>query len=153
MSRLTFSFTRGYVLESARAAKRNVRPLLGHRAARFVRMLLKSRLMTRTEFEMLTSEFVETHAGTSEDPAEEFGEFLVQKGALTRWQAEALGHGRYKGWFIDGYRLMERLDGNDQLVRVAAEEIETHSRVVLAIVPRCPRGAKRRYFVEEELGH
>jgi hypothetical protein len=56
-------------------------------------------------------------------------EYFISRGALTAWQCEKLRNGRYKGFFIRQFRLLNQLPG----ARYLAADRNTHQRVILEI--------------------
>jgi hypothetical protein len=129
-------------------------PLLGNRFARFARRLLASGLVPLAELETLVENFdAARNDKKNDDPLEEFGEFLVQKDALTEWQLNNLREDRYKGFFFEGrYKLIKHVGSNEKCMRYVAEDLDSQRIVVLAIEHRPLKDAKhgeRAYTVEE----
>ena len=87
------------------------------------------------------------------DSASEFASYLVSKQVITNWQAENLLKSRYKGYFLDQFKLIDLLSGGtDDFDRFLAEDQQTAKRVVLRITrPQRtkPGGAPHPYTVEE----
>jgi hypothetical protein len=86
------------------------------------------------------------------DSASEFTSYLVSKQAITKWQAEQLHQGRYKGYFLDHFKLVDLLSGGTRdFARYLAEDQRTGKQVVLRITrpQRELGGTKHQYTVEE----
>lgn len=61
---------------------------------------------------------------------------LVRTGLLTRWQADQLLHGRYKGFFVKKYKLLELLGSGGMSNVYLAEHLLMRRRVAIKVLPR-----------------
>ncbi len=61
---------------------------------------------------------------------------LVQAGLLTRWQADQLLQGRYKGFFVKKYKLLELLGSGGMSNVYLAEHLLMRRRVAIKVLPR-----------------
>ena len=68
----------------------------------------------------------------------DLGGWLVGKGFLTPWQFRMLCQGKSKGFFVDGYKLLDHLDGKPGDGHYLAERIETGRRVVMLFIGSVP---------------
>ena len=62
---------------------------------------------------------------------EAFGELLVAKQLVTPWQCARLLEGRYKGFFVDHYKLLEHLGNVGDRMRFLVENTHTHKHFIL----------------------
>ena len=73
---------------------------------KFLSMVLASRLATSEELRQAFDEFSESrNAGVD---TSDFADHLVTCGLLTRWQCDMLMRGRYKGFFLDHYMILDQ---------------------------------------------
>lgn len=117
----------------------------------FVHCLIKSGLLLPEEVENLRKQLL---SGT-EDDAVTFARKLVDRGLLTRYQANKLLNGRTWGFFLGDYRIMKRLgEGGMGKVYLARRE-KDRLRVAIKVLP--PKKALedeqalRRFYREMEL--
>ena len=61
----------------------------------------------------------------------DFRNHLVENNVLTRWQCERLLEGRYKGFFMDAFKLLRHIGHEGSCSTYAAENVQTKHRVVL----------------------
>lgn len=74
-------------------------------------------------------------AGLSGDAAAVADE-LVRVGLLTRWQADQLLRGRYKGFFVKKYKLLNLLGSGGMSNVYLAEHLLMRRRVAIKVLPR-----------------
>ncbi|MBM82242.1 MAG: hypothetical protein CMJ78_16880 [Planctomycetaceae bacterium] len=74
-------------------------------ATDFLEILQRSKLLTPAQIKLANSELKLNDQPTSLDAAKQ----LVKHGLLTRFQAKRLLEGRYRGFFIDDYKIMDIL--------------------------------------------
>ncbi len=103
----------------------------------FLRRLLGSQLLDDAVVKSALNDFrsMKIDNRPSED-ARTFASYLVIHGHLTCWQAEKIRAGRYKGFFMDGYKLLALVDYDDNCSRFLAEDTDTGRLVILALTPR-----------------
>src|SRR4051812_19596554 len=73
-----------------------------------------------------------------------YATYLVANGALTEWQCEKLSTGKYKGFFVDRYKLLSHLDHGQNHSRYMAEDTHTGAPTIL----RFFSGPPLRYVVD-----
>lgn len=73
------------------------------------------------------------HGFRANKSAAAFGDYLVDQKYLTRWQCDRLQAGKYRGFFLDNYKVVEylRKEGTDD--KYLAIDMDRGERVVLAI--------------------
>ena len=85
----------------------------------------------------------------------EIANALVDDGYLTRYQADRLLKGNSRGLLIDGYKVLEVLGCGGMGWVYIAEDVETHWRVALKILPEDSRqdaGTLARFRLEAQAG-
>ena len=65
----------------------------------------------------------------------EFCEYPSSQAILTEWQIDKLRNGKFKGFFIDGYKLLSHLAVRDKYTAYLAEHVDSGRRVALLITP------------------
>jgi len=68
--------------------------------------------------------------------AETVADQLVQSGALTRWQADKLLDGRYKGFFLGKYKLLDHLGAGGMISVYLAEHLLMQRRLAIKVLPK-----------------
>ncbi len=90
------------------------------------------------------------------DPtSREIANVLVDDGFLTRYQADRLLKGNSRGLVIDGYKVLEVLGCGGMGWVYIAEDVETHWRVALKVLPEDSRqdaGTLARFRLEAQAG-
>jgi hypothetical protein len=61
--------------------------------------------------------------------------WLASRGLLTAWQLVNLCHGRWNGFFLDDYKLLDHLEVGEDCSYFLAEEVATGHRVALRVTP------------------
>ena len=119
----------------------------------FSELLLASGLLNTSVLRSLTNDFHgQVASGKQIDTSlTTFTSYLVASGFLTCWQCAKLREGRYKGFFLDDYKLLDCLGPDDKVTRFLALHGFNGQRVVLAVTPRAiaagPNG-ESQYTVE-----
>jgi serine/threonine protein kinase len=73
--------------------------------------------------------------GLGDDPvAKDMARAFVRDGLLTRFQAERLLEGRYRGFFIDHYKVLEILGAGGMSCLYLAEDLENGQQVALKVL-------------------
>ncbi len=120
----------------------------------FSRVLLASGLVDETELAAIVADF-RSHA--ARDPKygaslTAFTTYLVAKGIITCWQCAKLRNGQYKGFFLDGYKMLDHLRDDERCNRYLVEDSRTGQCVVLCVVPTSISPQKTGnldYWIEE----
>jgi eukaryotic-like serine/threonine-protein kinase len=96
----------------------------------FVAMLKKSGLLPADEIDAAVARF-----GLGDEPvARELARAFLREGLLTRFQAERVLEGRYRGFFIDHYKVLEILGAGGMACLYLAEDIDSGERVALKVL-------------------
>ena len=61
--------------------------------------------------------------------------WLINEGILTYWQYTKLCKGQWKGFILDGYKILDHLGVDEDCSYYLAENVETGRRVALRITP------------------
>ena len=80
----------------------------------FVKLIVKSGLLDEPSIAALRN-------GCVGDSVQRFCQYLVDHGVVTRWQYKCLLNGRYIGFFIGHYELLQRLADGEDCVRTVAK--------------------------------
>jgi eukaryotic-like serine/threonine-protein kinase len=72
--------------------------------------------------------------------AKDLARVFVRDGLLTRFQAERLLEGRYRGFFIDHYKVLEILGAGGMSCLYLAEDMESGDRVALKVLSDTHKG-------------
>ncbi|WP_425397666.1 hypothetical protein [Aeoliella sp.] len=80
-----------------------------------------------------------------------FCSYLVSAGALTPWQCQMLRNGKWKGFYLDRYEIVDQLRREDGLIQCLARDTEKDTYVQLSIVtPPHATGPRVQYTVDRE---
>jgi eukaryotic-like serine/threonine-protein kinase len=96
-------------------------------------LLTKSKLLPADEVEGLHKRWREETRG-SDDQVEQFRKFLVNRRALTEYQAALIQRGRADNFFLDGYKILDRI-GKGQMGGVYKAVHGLGQIVALKILP------------------
>ena len=106
---------------------------------KFLALALASGLVGLDELRSQLSKFrQETGTPCRNDHADltAFCNYLVERGVLTRWQCDKLLEGRFRGFFLDNFKLLEDLGQSGTWSIYAAEERHSKRRVTIRVTPR-----------------
>src|SRR6266481_269281 len=96
----------------------------------FVALLQKSGLLPAERIDSALARF----ALREDAPAKDFAWAFLRAGLLTRFQAERLLEGRFRGFFIDHYKVLEILGAGGMSCLYLAEDTESGDRVALKVL-------------------
>lgn len=84
---------------------------------------------------------------------ENLAAWLIEHKLLTSWQHRKLLHGKFKGFFVGKYKLMQKISATGLAVVFAAEHRDTHIPVHLKVLfpDLSKRESVRRRFLKEAL--
>ncbi len=119
-------------------------------ARRFAELLLASGLVPPLGLSGLLREFSAEHPDRSLRTADNLSAFVVMRKAVTAWQVEKLREGRYKGFFLDNYVIVDRVRIEESGTIYLALDTTTKRRAFLRVFrSRREPGRPIRYDVVE----
>jgi eukaryotic-like serine/threonine-protein kinase len=101
----------------------------------FLKLAVASRLLNRSDLLTMRRDFTKVRKRGTTAP-ERFSlltTYLIERRLLTPWQCTKLAEGRYKGFFLGRYKLLDRLGGAQATERYLAENIESGERVEISV--------------------
>lgn len=105
-------------------------------AKSFLELLQRSKLLDRDDIKRSLRKCKEKRGGTLPDDPEGLADWFVEAELLTRWHADKLLDGRYKGFFLGKYKLLGHI-GTGGMSRVyLAEHTIMHRLRAIKILPR-----------------
>ena len=116
---------------------------------KFAALVVKSGLRNAAELRVAFTAFRSESPTPHEDALAEleaFCDHLVKRDVLTRWQCEMLLKGRYKGFFMDTFKLLRHVGYEGNWSSYAAENVHTKRCVVLAYHRESERTAESMHI-------
>lgn len=92
----------------------------------FARLAVSSGLLT-------SQREAELRAECSPESVPAYSHWLVARGELTQWQCEKLVTGKYKGFFVEQFKLLRHLDHGPDYSRYVAENTTTGATTTIKI--------------------
>jgi|GEM_PF-1327543 len=116
----------------------------------FLEALTKSGLVTARQIEQVTGQF---DVGESPDAAQ-LAEAFVRQGLLTGFQVERLLSGRFRGFFVDRYKVCEILGAGGMGWLYSAVDQDTGQKVAIKVLSSNPHdaGVAARFRLEGQAG-
>ncbi len=102
----------------------------------FVDLVERSGLVDKDQLTDALIEANKATEGRAQDDVDLLAEQLISRGLITRWQAERLLEGRYKGFFLKQYKLLSQLGRGGMSAVYLAEHVLMHRRVAIKILPK-----------------
>jgi serine/threonine protein kinase len=102
----------------------------------FLGLLRRSELVDRDQLNRVLLALKEEAHGEPINDTEFVASRLVESGLVTRWQADRLLEGRYKGFFLDKYKLLSHLGTGGMSSVYLAEHALMHRRVAIKVLPK-----------------
>ncbi len=96
----------------------------------FVALLKRSGLLASEQIDAALRQFTLPEDAPAKEVAREF----VRHGLITRFQAERLLEERFRGFFIDGYKVLEILGAGGMACLYLAEDMQSGERVALKVL-------------------
>jgi serine/threonine protein kinase len=102
----------------------------------FLDLLRRSGLVEEDRLTRFLSALPKDAQGESYSEIESLSKALVDGGILTHWQAEKLAQRKFKGFFLDYYKLLRHLCKGGMSQMYMAEHTVTKRRVRIKVLPR-----------------
>ncbi len=101
----------------------------------FLDLVRRSGLVEKDQLDAALSELTQKIGQPAPADADQIATHLIEAGLITRWQAERLLDGRYRGFFLGKYKLLDEL-GSGGMSRVyLAEHVLMQRRVAIKVLP------------------
>lgn len=104
-------------------------------AEQFLDLVRRSQLVEADQLQKVAKQLMPPEGETA-PTAEELADKLVEAGLLTRWQATKLLEGRYKGFFLGKYKLLDHLGTGGMSSVYLAEHVLMQRRVAIKVLPK-----------------
>lgn len=101
----------------------------------FVDLLKRSQLIESDQLQKVLKEHLPANSDETLT-AEDLAERLISAGHLTRWQCDKLLEGRYKGFFLGKYKLLDHLGTGGMSSVYLAEHVLMQRRVAIKVLPK-----------------
>ncbi len=102
----------------------------------FLDLVRKSELVDRDQLNRVLLGLKEEAKGKPIHDTDFVASRLVESGLVTRWQADSLLGGRYKGFFLGKYKLLKLLGTGGMSHVYLAEHALMHRRVAIKVLPK-----------------
>jgi hypothetical protein len=120
----------------------------------FTTLLINSGLFGEREARELAGTFQEACRDRGdEDSVETFSEFLVATDRLTRWQCDKLRMGKWKGFYLDNFLLLEQIGKDHESSSYKARNARDGNVMCLVVTPfALSKSGRIEYRVEPYAG-
>jgi eukaryotic-like serine/threonine-protein kinase len=102
----------------------------------FLDLLRKSSLIDGDTLDRFLVDLKSTAANAAQIDADALSEKLIDAALLTRWQSDRLLEGRFKGFFLKKYKLLDEIGIGDRSTVYLAEHTLMLRRVAMKILPK-----------------
>ena len=102
----------------------------------FLDLLRRSGLVEKDQLHAVLLRLKDESGGESLAEADSVADRIVQSGLITRWQADKLLEGRYKGFFLGKYKLLDHLGTGGMSSVYLAEHVLMQRRVAIKVLPK-----------------
>ena len=106
------------------------------KADAFLDLLRRSGLVEKDQLHAVLLRLKDQSGGEPITEADAVAGRLVQSGLITRWQADKLLDGRYKGFFLGKYKLLDHLGTGGMSSVYLAEHVLMQRRVAIKVLPK-----------------
>lgn len=101
----------------------------------FLELVRRSRLVERDRLGQILAECKENSSGRLPS-AEQMTDILVEYGLLSRWHCDKILEGKYKGFFLGKYKLLEHIGTGGMSSVYLAEHVLMQRRVAIKVLPK-----------------
>jgi len=105
-------------------------------AEKFLDFVRRSGLVEEQRLDRLLAEAKAAGVPLAGDDAQPIARLLIEQGVLTRWQCDRLAEGRYKGFLLGKYRLLDHLGSGGMSAVYLAEHKHMGRRVAIKVLPQ-----------------
>jgi serine/threonine-protein kinase len=105
-------------------------------AEKFLDFVRRSGLVEEQRLDRLLAEAKAAGVPLAGDDAQPIARVLIEQGVLTRWQCDRLAEGRYKGFLLGKYRLLDHLGSGGMSAVYLAEHKHMGRRVAIKVLPQ-----------------
>ncbi|MBS0207381.1 MAG: serine/threonine protein kinase [Planctomycetes bacterium] len=103
---------------------------------KLVELIRASGLLENAALDKLLAEFQAQHPESSEGDSAQLATFLIEREAITRWQADRLLEGRHKGFVLGNYKLLRHLGSGGMSAVYLAEHRHMHRLRAIKVLPK-----------------
>jgi serine/threonine protein kinase len=105
-------------------------------ADNFIELVGRSGLIEKEQIAAAKDEMMRRHAGRPIEDSQAVADYFIEAGLLTRWQADRLLEGRYKGFYLGKYKLLDHLGTGGMSMVYLAEQKYMHRHVAIKVLPQ-----------------
>ncbi len=105
-------------------------------AKAFLELVQRSKLVEEDQLQLAVAEFEQAGEGRSPGEPEPWADHLVAAGLLTRWQADNLLRGKYRGFFLGKFKLLGLLGSGGMSSVYLAEHMLMRRLQAIKVLPR-----------------
>ncbi|MEQ8788143.1 MAG: serine/threonine-protein kinase [Pirellulaceae bacterium] len=102
----------------------------------FVDLLRRSSLVDDDQLDAALERCREQHSGVLPDDVDAVADFLVDANLITRWHCEKLFDGKYKGFFLNKYKLLRHVGSGGMSSVYLAEHRLMHQLRAIKVLPK-----------------
>jgi hypothetical protein len=122
------------------------------RLERLICLLRKSQLCAEQQIVQVVSSFERERGDiASGDAVTQFCDFIVSKNIVTAWQCDNLKAGRFRGFYLDDYLLLEVVGQDNTLRSYRARDLRDGTTVRLVVAAKKRQSPYSAYRVERSI--
>ena len=106
----------------------------------------RSRLIETSQWESLLQDWESSAEASQQKDVDAFLQFLVDKKAITAWHKDNLLTGKYKGYFLGSYKLLQHIGSGGMSSVYLAEHTMMGREVAIKILPRSRVSSETSYL-------
>lgn len=103
----------------------------------FLDLVRRSGLIDEDQLQAVLADLEHCAGADALGQTDAVAERFVQAGLLTRWQCQKLREGRYKGFFLGKYKLLDHLGTGGMSSVFLGEHVLMQRRVAIKVLPKC----------------